>query len=58
MPSKSGWTESQRESSPSAREHLHASMALLAVDPPQIDYLTDRLLSASPGHCLDAQTGG
>ena len=36
-----------RESSPPSREHLHASMALLADDPSQLDYLTDRLLSAS-----------
>jgi len=36
-----------RETDPSQREHLHASMALLADDPSQIDYLTDRLLSAA-----------
>ena len=36
-----------RESAPSSREHLHASMALLGDDPSQLDYLTDRLLSAS-----------
>ncbi len=37
-----------RETDPSQREHLHASMALLADDPAQIDYLTDRLLAAAP----------
>ena len=36
-----------RESVPSSREHLHASMALLADDPSQLDYLTGRLLTAS-----------
>jgi len=36
-----------RQTDPSAREHLHASMALLADDPSQVDYLADRLLSAS-----------
>jgi serine/threonine protein kinase/formylglycine-generating enzyme required for sulfatase activity len=36
-----------RESSPSSRERLHSSMALLDADPSQLAYLTDRLLSAS-----------
>ncbi|WP_406696971.1 protein kinase [Singulisphaera sp. Ch08] len=31
-----------------SREHLHASLALLAVDATQIDYLCKRLLSATP----------
>ena len=31
-----------------SREHLHASLALLAVDPSQVDYLYERLLSAAP----------
>ena len=30
-----------------AREHLHASLALLPVDPSQVDYLFNRLLSAT-----------
>ena len=29
------------------REHLHASLALLPVDPSQVDYLFNRLLSAT-----------
>jgi serine/threonine protein kinase/formylglycine-generating enzyme required for sulfatase activity len=32
-----------------SRERLHASLALLAVDASQVDYLYKRLLSASPG---------
>src|SRR5262249_51748859 len=36
-----------RESSPSSRERLHSSMALLDAAPSQLAYLTDRLLSAS-----------
>ncbi len=36
-----------RESAPSSRAHLHASMALLADDPSQVDFLTDRLLTAA-----------
>jgi serine/threonine protein kinase/formylglycine-generating enzyme required for sulfatase activity/tetratricopeptide (TPR) repeat protein len=31
-----------------SREHLHASLALLPVDPSQVDYLFNRLLSATP----------
>jgi formylglycine-generating enzyme required for sulfatase activity/tetratricopeptide (TPR) repeat protein len=31
------------------REHLHASLALLPVDATQVDYLFQRLLSATPG---------
>ena len=31
-----------------SREHLHASLALLAVDASQVDYLYKRLLSAAP----------
>ncbi|MSR59839.1 MAG: formylglycine-generating enzyme family protein [Planctomycetaceae bacterium] len=31
-----------------ARKQLHASLALLAVDPGQVDYLYDRLLDAEP----------
>src|SRR5271157_161926 len=31
------------------REHLHASLALLPVDASQVDYLFNRLLSATPG---------
>ena len=31
-----------------SREHLHASLALLTVDATQVDYLFNRLLSASP----------
>ena len=31
------------------RAHLHASLALLPVDPSQVDYLFNRLLSATPG---------
>jgi len=30
------------------REHLHASLALLPVDPSQVDYLFDRLCKATP----------
>jgi serine/threonine protein kinase/formylglycine-generating enzyme required for sulfatase activity/tetratricopeptide (TPR) repeat protein len=37
------------DSVPSSRQHLHASLALLPVDPRQVDYLTGRLLTASPG---------
>jgi hypothetical protein len=33
------------ESSPSSTEHLHASLALLSVDPSQIDYLFPRMLN-------------
>jgi eukaryotic-like serine/threonine-protein kinase len=36
-----------KESYPASREYLHASMAMLAEDPSQVDYLTDSLLSAS-----------
>ena len=31
-----------------SREHLHASLALLPVDPSQVDYLFNRLLKATP----------
>jgi serine/threonine protein kinase/formylglycine-generating enzyme required for sulfatase activity len=34
---------------PESREHLHASLALLPVDPGQAAYLYGRLLQASPG---------
>jgi serine/threonine protein kinase/formylglycine-generating enzyme required for sulfatase activity len=32
-----------------SRDHLHASLALLEVDPSQVDFLGERLLSAAPG---------
>ncbi len=32
----------------SSREHLHASLALLAIDETRVDYLFDRLLAAAP----------
>jgi serine/threonine protein kinase/formylglycine-generating enzyme required for sulfatase activity len=35
-----------RESDPSRREYLHASLALLADDPSQVDYLYARMLTA------------
>jgi serine/threonine protein kinase/formylglycine-generating enzyme required for sulfatase activity len=35
-----------RESDPSRREYLHASLALLADDPSQVDYLCARILAA------------
>ena len=37
-----------------SREHLHASLALLAGDPSQVDYLSQRLLSASPAEFAGA----
>jgi tetratricopeptide (TPR) repeat protein len=36
------------DSDPASRERLHASLALLPVDPGQADYLTTRLLAAPP----------
>ena len=36
------------DSSESSKEHLHASLALLPVDPSQVKYLYDRLLDAAP----------
>ena len=41
-----------RESSKDSKEHLHASLALLPVDASQVDYLSDRLLSANPSEAL------
>jgi hypothetical protein len=32
-----------------SKEHLHASLALLPVDPSQVEYLKGRLLAATPG---------
>ena len=32
-----------------SREHLHASLGLLAVDTSQVEFLCKRLLSAAPG---------
>jgi serine/threonine protein kinase/formylglycine-generating enzyme required for sulfatase activity len=40
--------ERLRLSSPDSKEHLHASIALLPVDPGQVDYLYSRLLDAEP----------
>jgi len=40
------WSEA--ETNKDARKQLHASLALLPVDPGQIDYLKDRLLAAKP----------
>jgi len=37
-----------KDSEPASREHLHASLALLPVDPRQADYLRERLLTGSP----------
>jgi serine/threonine protein kinase/formylglycine-generating enzyme required for sulfatase activity len=37
-----------RQSGIESREHLHASLALLPVDPGQVDYLYNRLLHAGP----------
>jgi len=47
------WADSRlahllEESEPASRAHLHASLALLPVDPRQADYLRERLLTASP----------
>ena len=47
------WADSRlarllKDSEPASREHLHASLALLPVDPRQADYLRERLLTASP----------
>jgi serine/threonine protein kinase/formylglycine-generating enzyme required for sulfatase activity len=36
------------ENPPDSREHLHASLALLEVDPSQVDFLFGRLLNAAP----------
>ena len=48
------WADSKlarllQDSEPSSRQHLHASLALLPVDPRQVDYLRERLLTAPPG---------
>ena len=53
------WADSKlarllKDSKPSSRQHLHASLALLPVDPQQVDYLRERLLTALPGGCLGA----
>ncbi len=40
------------DSDPGSRAHLHASLALLEVDPAQADDLGDRLLSAAPAELL------
>jgi serine/threonine protein kinase len=37
-----------RDSDESSRDHLHASLALLPVDPSQVDYLGRRLLGVAP----------
>ncbi len=36
------------EAAPASRDRLHAALALLPADPGQVDYLTERLLHASP----------
>jgi len=41
-----------KDSEPASREHLHASLALLPVDPRQADYLSERLLTAPPSDVL------
>jgi serine/threonine protein kinase/formylglycine-generating enzyme required for sulfatase activity/tetratricopeptide (TPR) repeat protein len=41
-----------RESRKDSKEHLHASLALLPVDASQVDYLSERLLSAEPSEAL------
>jgi serine/threonine protein kinase/formylglycine-generating enzyme required for sulfatase activity len=41
-----------RHSRPESKEHLHASLALLPVDPSQLDYLFSRLLTADPNEAL------
>ena len=41
-----------RESRKDSKEHLHASLALLPVDASQVDYLSERLLSAKPSEAL------
>ena len=43
------WLVCSRTPNHQAGEHLHASLALLPVDPRQVDYLRERLLTASPG---------
>ncbi len=48
------WADSRlvgllEDSEPASREHLHASLALLPVDPRQADYLSGTLLKSSPG---------
>jgi hypothetical protein len=40
------------ESEPQSKERLHASLALLPVDPGQVDYLYKRLLNAGPTELL------
>jgi hypothetical protein len=47
------WTDPRlrqllHDSDPGSRAHLHASLALLDVDPAQVDYLWNRLLMAGP----------
>jgi hypothetical protein len=37
-----------QDAAPDTKEHLHASLALVAVDAGQVDYLYDRLLHAGP----------
>ena len=37
------------DSDKKSRDHLHASLALVEIDPSQVDYLFGRLLSAGPG---------
>ncbi len=43
-----GWLGVLEDSEPTSREHLHASLALLPVDPRQADYLSGRLFISSP----------
>ena len=40
------------ESEPQSKERLHASLALLPVDPGQVDYLYEQMLSAGPTDLL------
>lgn len=41
-------TEACEVGKETSREHLHASLGLLPVDPSQVDYLKNRLLTATP----------
>jgi hypothetical protein len=41
-----------RETPADSREHLHAALALLPVDPGQADYLCERMLTATPDDLL------
>jgi serine/threonine protein kinase/formylglycine-generating enzyme required for sulfatase activity len=40
--------EMYEESEPQSKERLHASLALLSVDPGQVEYLYERMLNAGP----------